>query len=185
MGFAFCILRFAFYLGSVDEREKLLKDYGRSLGDVLHALLVPEAGLPRPIIGLDHAMPFFLPVDQDTLQELKALVEDAEKEFHPATLLLHLQPYQDPYHRQTIAVAFPYAELAAGETIARLDDRRSLKLARVVVPSAPPEWRSEKPLELIIQARSAHKRHGEALGVGATIPLRVPRQEIPGKATGI
>lgn len=169
----------------MDEHEKRLADHGRSLGEVLHALIVPEAGVPRPIILLNGEMPFFLPVDQDALRALRTFVEETKREFLTATLLLHVQPYQDPYQRRTITLAYPYQELAAGETVQRLDDPRPVKLARMTVSSAPKEWRSVKPLELLLQAQAKHVRHGVALGVGPVIPLRVPRQEIPGKATGI
>lgn len=177
-----------------DEHAKRLSDFGRALGEFLERLLVQEAGLPRPIIKLNDEMPFFLPVNQDVLQDLKTFVEDAKREFQPANLVLHVQPYQDPYHRQTVALAYPYPALSAGEKIARLDDprpvpvrpgsghpepSRGVKLARVVVPSAPKEWRSEKPLELFLQAQAKHVRHGVALGNGPIVPLRVPRQEIP------
>lgn len=169
----------------MDEHENRLKDFGRELGVFLFRLIIPEAGLPRPIIGLKNAMPFLLPVNQDTVVELREFVQDHKKEFHPALLVLHLQLYNDPYHRKTLTVAHPYAELASGEKITRLDDPRPVRLARLVVPEVPPEWRSTKTLELLLQAQARHVRHGVALGVGPTIPLRVPRQEIPGKATGI
>lgn len=162
-----------------DEHSKRLSDFGRALGEFLQRLLVQEAGLPRPIIRLNDEMPFFLPVNQDVLRDLRTFVEDAKREFQPANLMLHVQPYQDPYHRQTVALAYPYPTLAAGEKIARLDDPRPVKLARVVVPSAPKEWRSEKSLELFLQAAAKHLRHGVALGSGPIVPLRVPRQEIP------
>lgn len=169
----------------MDDHEKLLKDHGRRLGELLSRLLIPEAGLPRPIIGLNGDMPFLLPVNQETVRELKAFVEDEKKEFRPATLVLHVQPYQDPYSRKTLQISYPYAPLARGETAQRVDDPRPVKLARLVVAAVPPTWRTLKPLELLLQAQAPQVRHGVALGVGPTIPLRVPREEIPGKATGI
>lgn len=169
----------------MDEHDNLLKDFGRSLGEFLFRLIIPEAGIPRPIIGLQNAMPILLPVNQDTIEEFLQFVKDHKKEFHQALLVLHLQIYNDPYHRKTLTVAHPYKELTTGEVITRLDDPRPVKLARFVLPEVPPEWRSVKPLELLLQAQARHVRHGVALGVGPTVPLRVPRQEIPGKATGI
>lgn len=186
----------------MDEHEKILKDYGRSLGELLSTLLVPEAGLPRPVISLKGDMPLLLPVDQDVLRAFETFVHDHQRSFHEATLVFHVQPYKDPYHRKTVIVSYPYTELASGEDITRLDDprpvpvrpdsghpepSRGVKLARVVVPQVPPEWRSKRmtPLEVIIQAQAKHVRHGVALGVGPIVPYRVPRQEIPGKATGM
>lgn len=169
----------------MDEHERRLKDFGRALGDVLSKLLVPEAGLPRPIIRLDNAMPLLLPVNQDALHSLKTFVEDAKKEFVPAALVFHVQLYRDPYQRKTLTVPYPYAELAMGEVITRLDDSRPVKMARLVVQGAPPAWRTLKPLEVLMQAQAKHVRHGVALGVGPIVPYRVPREEIPGKPTGI
>ena len=169
----------------MDEHENLLKDFGRSLGEFLFRLIVPEAGIPRPIIGLKNAMPILLPVNQDTVEEFLQFVKDHKKEFHSPLLVLHVQLYNDPYHRKTLTAAHPYRELTTGETITRLDDPRPVKLAKLLLPEVPPEWRSVKPLELLLQAQARHVRHGVALGVGPTVPLRVPRQEIPGKATGI
>lgn len=169
----------------MDEHEVLLKEHGRSLGEFLGRLVVPEAGLPRPIISLKGDMPVLLPVDQDTLRSLREFSLDHRKEFLAPVFVLHVQPFKDPYHRKTLTVEPPYAALTAGEAITRLDDTRPIVLSRLVVPDVPPEWRSLKPLELLLQALSKHVRHGNALGVGPTIPLRVPRQEILGKATGI
>ncbi|TSC72863.1 MAG: hypothetical protein G01um101438_262 [Parcubacteria group bacterium Gr01-1014_38] len=169
----------------MNEHENRLRDFGRSLGEFLSRLIIPEAGIPRPIISLKSAMPLLLPVNQDTVEELRQFVKDHRKEFRSALLVLHVQGYNDPYHRQTLTVAHPYQELATGETITRIDDPRPVKLARLVLREVPSEWRSVKPLELLLQAQARHVRHGVALGVGPTVPLRVPRQEIPGKATGI
>lgn len=168
-----------------EDHQKLLKDHGRTLGELLGKLLIPEAGLPRPIISLKGDMPFLLPVNQETVRELTTFVADAKKVFRPATLVLHLQPYGDPYSRKTLHVPYPYAELTRGESLERVDDPRPVKLARLQVADVPPAWRTLKPLELLLQAQAPHARHGVALGVGPTVPLRVPREEIPGKATGI
>ena len=169
----------------MDEHEVLLRDFGRSLGEFLFRLMVPEAGIPRPVISLTNAMPLLLPVNQDTVEELQQFVKDHRKEFRPALLVLHVQRYNDPYHRQTLTVAHPYQELTQGESITRLDDLRPVKLARLLIQVVPPMWRSVKPLEILLQAQARHVRRGVALGVGPTVPLRVPRQEIEGKATGI
>lgn len=169
----------------MDEHENLLKDFGRSLGEFLSRLIIPEAGIPRPIISLKNDMPMLLPVHQETVEELRQFVKDHQKEFRPALLTFHVQRYNDPYHRQTLTVAHPYQELTTGETITRLDDPRPVKLARLVLREISPEWRSVKPLELLLQAQARHVRHGTAFGVGPTVPLRVPRQEIPGKTTGV
>lgn len=169
------------------EHENILKDHGRRLGELLQHLLVPEAGLPRPIISLQGDMPMLLPVNQETLQEFSDYVKERQREFHPPVLIFHLQPFRDPYHRKTITVSPPYAELTSGEPVERLDDPRPVKLARLMIRAVPPEWRNLRltPLEALLQAQAKHRRHGTALGVGPTVPLRVPRQEIPGKATGI
>lgn len=171
----------------MDEHEKVLKDFGRQLGEFLNILFVSEAGLPRPIISLEGDMPILLPINQDTLHDFSQFVTDHKRDFHPATLVFHVQPYKDPYHRKTIPVEFPYTPLASGEPFQRLDDPRPVKLSRIVVPRVPPEWRElrMKPLEVLVQAQARHTRHGVALGVGPVIPYRVPRQEIPGKATGL
>ncbi len=169
----------------MDDHEKRLKDFGRQLGEFLGRLLVPEAGLPRPVIRLTNQMPLLLPVNQDVLREIQSFVGDAKKEFAPAVLIFHLQPYQDPYHRKTLSVPYPYAELATGETITRLDDPRPVIMAQLIVLEVPPEWRTLKPLEVLLQATAKHVRHGIALGVGPIVPYRVPREEILGKATGI
>lgn len=169
----------------MDEHEKVLKRHGRSLGEFLHRLLIPEAGLPRPIIGLKNDMPFLLPVNQDTMREILDFARDQKKEFHPPTLVFHAQLFNDPYHRKTVLLPHPFKELTTGEVITRLDDPRPVKLARLLIAEVPPEWRSTKTLELLLQAQARHVRHGVALGIGPTIPLRVPRQEITGKATGI
>ena len=169
----------------MDEHAYLLRDFGRSLGEFLSRLIIPEAGIPRPIISLQNTMPLLLPVNQDTVEELRQFVKDHRKEFRSALVVLHAQVYNDPYHRRTLTVAHPYQELVAGESITRLDDPRPVKLARLLIQEVPPEWRGVRPLELLLQAQARHVRHGVALGVGPTVPLRVPRQEIPSKATGI
>jgi len=169
----------------MDEHERLLKNYGRALGGFLARLLVLPAGLPRPIIGLNDALPVVVPVNQETVREFQEFVRDSRKEFAPATIVLHVQGYNDPYHRKTAAVAYPYADLTNGEVVTLEEGMPPVRLARVVIQDVPPEWRSLKPLELLLQAQAKHVRHGVALGVGPTIPLRVPRQEIPGKATGV
>lgn len=171
----------------MDEHERLLKDFGRSLGEFLKPLLVPEASLPRPVISLKGDMPLLVPVNQDALRGLKIFVHDHRSEFHEATIIFHVQPYKDPYQRKTVAVPYPYTELASGENITRMDDPRPVVMARVVVPQVPQSWRSKRmtPLEVIIQAEAKHVRHGVALGIGPIAPYRVPRQEITGKATGL
>lgn len=171
----------------MDEHEKILKDFGRKLGELLGNLLVPEAGLPRPVISLKGDMPLLLPVNQDTLRAFETFVHDHRRDFREATIVFHVQPYKDPYHRKTVTVAYPYTELASGEDITRLDDPRPVRLARIVVPQVPQQWRGLRmtPLEVIIQAQAKHVRHGVALGIGPIVPYRVPRQEIPGKATGL
>lgn len=169
----------------MDEHEKILKDHGRALGEHLKALFVPEAGIPRPVISLKSVMPVALPVSQETLRDFRTFVEDQKRTFNPATLVLHLQPYGDPYHRKTLFVRYPYAELAQGERMVRVDDPRPVILVKLPISDVPSEWRTLKPLELLVQAQAPHVRHGVALGVGPVLPLRVPREEIPGKATGI
>ncbi len=169
----------------MDEHEKILKEHGRKLGEFLGRLFVPEAGLPRPIISLKGDMPMVFPVNQDTVQELTDFAHDHKATFHPPALVFHVQLYKDPYHRKTLVVPHPYAELTTGEAITRLDDPRPVKLAKIIVPKVPDEWRTLKPLEVLIQAQANHVRHGVALGVGPIVPYRVPRQEIVGKATGI
>jgi hypothetical protein len=171
----------------MDEHEKILKDFGRSLGELLKNLLVPEASLPRPVISLKGDMPLLVPVNQDTLRALETFVHDHRPEFHEAIIIFHVQPYKDPYQRKTVTVPYPYTALASGENITRLDDPRPVTMARVIVPQVPAGWRSKRmtPLEVIIQAQAKHVRHGTALGIGPIAPYRVPRQEITGKATGL
>lgn len=171
----------------MDEHGKLLKDFGRKLGGFLRDLLVPEAGLPRPVISLEGDMPIMLPVNHETLRDLVAFAREHREEFQPPTLVFHVQPLKDPYHRKTVAVPYPYTALATGEELERLDDPRPVKLTRLDVPQVVPAWREIRltPLEVLLQAQARHVRHGVALGVGPIVPYRVPRQEIPGKATGL
>lgn len=169
----------------MDEHDRLLKTYGRELGAFLGRLLVLPSGLPRPIIGLNNSLPLVLPVNQETVRELREFVQGTRKTFELATIVFHVQGYNDPYHRKTFTVASPYTELSGGDLIPEAEGLPPARLVRLVIPDVPPEWRSLRPLELLLQARAKHRRHGVALGVGPTIPLRVPRQEIPGKATGV
>lgn len=161
----------------MDAHERRLKDHGRMLGELLHRLLVSEAGLPRPVIQSSGEMRLLFPVNQHTVRELLDAVRAHRKEFEPPTVLFHVQDVGDPYHRRTVTITFPYRALTTGEPMQRMNDPRPVTLCQFLVPQVPDEWRSEKPLEVLLQAQAKHVRHGVALGVGPIVPCRVPREK--------
>jgi hypothetical protein len=130
-------------------------------------------------------MPFKLPVHQRAVAKLQAIAQDNTEEFQEATLHFIMHPNQDPASKRMAQIPHPYRELTKGEVIDRLGDRSEVKLITVTVKDIPKNWRSERPIDLIIQARSPNRRYGEAIGIAPIINLRVPRFAIPGKETGV
>jgi hypothetical protein len=165
--------------------DQQIRRLTETLTAALSDLVSREAGIPRPIIGLDQSMPFKLPVHQRAVAAFKRIAEDQKEEFQPATLAFIVHPNKDPASKRVASVPYPYAELAEGEVIDRLVDRSEIKLVTIALKDVPPAWKSERPLDLMIQARSPHRRYGEALGIAPWINLRVPRFAIAGKESGI
>lgn len=166
-------------------KDQRIEKVTRDLTDMLNDLLDKGAGIPRPIIGLNKEMPFFLPIKQRSVSKLKRLVEDNKLEFETAKLIFIVNPYQDQSNRRITEINYPYAELLEGEVINRLDDESEVKLAKIIVKDVPEDWKSERTLDLVIQAISKNKRYGQALAVSNVINLRVPRFAIEGKETGV
>ncbi len=166
-------------------QDQRIEAVTRDLTDMLNDLLDKGAGIPRPIIGLNKEMPFFLPIKQRSVLKLKRLVEDNKLEFETAKLIFIVNPYQDPSNRRITEINYPYGELLEGEVINRLDDESEVKLAKIIVKEVPEDWKSERTLDLVIQALSKNKRYGQALAVSKVINLRVPRFAIVGKETGV
>lgn len=165
--------------------EQRIRQVTEQLTAVLADLVSRDAGIPRPIIGLTVEMPFKLPVHQRAVAALRKIAEENKAEFQEATLHFIVHPNQDPAGKRTAEIPYPYQALTVGEVIDRLGDRSDVKLITIVVKDVPKDWRSERPLDLVIQARSPSRRYGEAIAVAPTINLRVPRFAIPGKETGV
>ncbi len=165
--------------------EQQIRRHQEALVAVLTDLVSAGAGIPRPIIGLSREMPFLLPVRQRALAALRALVEEEKPDFTPATLHFVVHPHENPASRRTAEVAYPYTLLQTGDSVERLDDGTEIRLVTLAVTGVPEEWHTERSLDLVIQARSPHRRYGEAFGVLPTINLRVPRVAIPGKESGV
>lgn len=165
--------------------DQRLRQVTGELSTALADLVSRDAGIPRPIIGLDGGMPFKLPVHQRAVVRLRQIAKRNREEFDPATLEFVVRPFQDPAGKRTATIPSPYDLLTVGEVIDRLGDRTEVKLVTITVTGVPKEWKSERPLDLFITARSPNKRYGEALGEAPRINLRVPRMAIPGKETGV
>lgn len=165
--------------------EQQIRHLAEQLNAALADLVSREAGIPRPIIGLNAGMPVKLPVHQRAVASLRRLVRENKDEFQPAILNFVVHPNQDPAGKRATEIPYPYQALTVGEVIDRLGDRSEVKLITITVKDIPKDWRSERPLDLIIQARSLNRRYGEAIGTAPMINLRVPRFAIPGKETGV
>jgi hypothetical protein len=165
--------------------EQRIENLTREITAVLDELVSKGAGIPRPIIGLNKEMPFFLPVQQRSVAKLRKIAQDNKADFNPATIVMTVHPYQDPSSKRVAQVVFPYNELVVGDVINRLDDESEVKLAKIVVTDVPKEWESERVLDLSMQAVSKHVRYGEVLATAKNVNLRVPRVAIPGKESGV
>lgn len=165
--------------------EQRIENLTRELTIILDELVSKGAGIPRPIIGLNKEMPFFLPVQQRCVAKLRKIAQDNKEEFHPAVIVMTVHPYQDPSSKRVTEVAYPYNELVVGEVIDRLDDESEVKLAKIVIKDVPKDWESERVLDLSMQAISKHIRYGEVLATAKNVNLRVPRVAIPGKESGV
>lgn len=163
--------------------EQLTEQYKAELEQLVDV----SSGLPRPIIGLDNTMPVQMPVRQIVLARIKKIAHDTDNEFHLPTLEFLVHPYQNQNEdEQRLAITeHPYKQLSAGDVVDRMEDGSEIILGQVIVEDVPSSWRSQTPLDLYIRARAKHKRYGEMLAVSERINLRVPRQGIKGKATGI
>ena len=167
------------------QHEERIENLTRELTLVLDDLVSKGAGIPRPIIGLNRGMPFFLPIQQRLVAKLRRIAQDNKADFHPATLVMTIHPYQDPVSKRVVQVSFPYNELVVGDVIDRLEDESEVKLAKIVVKDVPKEWESERVLDLRMQAISKNVRYGEVMATAKNVNLRVPRVAIIGKESGV
>ena len=177
-----CQLNYNDCMGAHEQRiEKLT----REITDIINDLIDRGAGIPRPIIGLNKEMPFFLPVQQRSVAKLRNIAKENKDDFEPPVLVMNVYPYQDPVSKRITEVHFPYNELVVGDVINRLSDEAEVKLAKIIMKDVPPDWHSERVLDLALHARSKNKRYGEVLAVAKNINLRVPRVAIVGKESGV
>lgn len=177
-----CQLNYNDCMGAHEQRiEKLT----REITDIINDLIDRGAGIPRPIIGLNKEMPFFLPVQQRSVAKLRNIAKENKDDFEPPVLVMNVYPYQDPVSKRITEVHFPYNELVVGDVINRLSDESEVKLAKIIMKDVPPDWHSERVLDLALHARSKNKRYGEVLAVAKNINLRVPRVAIVGKESGV
>lgn len=167
------------------QHEERIEKLTRELVLILEDLIEKGAGIPRPIIGLNREMPYFLPIKQRTVVKLRKFAQDNKVDFHPPVLLMTVHPYQDPVSKRLTEVKYPYNELVVGEVIDRLEDESEVKLAKVIVKDVPKEWESERVLDLQMQGISKNIRYGEVLATAKNVNLRVPRVAIPGKESGV
>lgn len=165
--------------------EQRIEKLTRDITAVIEDILDKGAGIPRPIIGLNKEMPFFIPVKQRSVAKLRRIAQDNKEDFEPAVMSFIVHPYQDPVGKRVAQIKYPYDELLVGDVIDRLDDESEVKLAKVIVKDVPPDWQSERTLDLVIQAMSKNNRYGEALATAKTVNLRVPRVAIEGKESGV
>ncbi len=165
--------------------DQQTQKYIRALTELINGFLDKREGIPRPIIGLNKEMPFFLPVRQAMLKKIMAFAREHEDEFEPPVFEFLVNPYRDPTNRRSVSVAYPYKEFGEGEVVSLDADGGEVKLARVLVKDVPDTWKSERPLDLLIQGRAKNKRYGEAIAGGDVVNLRVPRKGIAGKASGV
>ncbi len=172
-------------LMGMGQHEQRLENVTRDITAVLNDMVEKGAGIPRPIIGLNREMPFFIPIQQRSIAKLRRIAQDNKADFDPAVISFIVHPYQDPVSKRVTEITYPYNELVVGDVIDRLDDESEVKLAKIVIKDVPKEWESERTLDLIMQAMSKNKRYCEALAVANVINLRVPRVAIPGKESGV
>lgn len=152
---------------------------------ILTDLVERGAGVPRPIISLTNDMPFELPMRQRAVQALRRFAKDHRDDFQEPTVSFIVHPYEDPAEKRSTQVAYPYAEFTQGQVVERLPDGSEVRLVRLRVAAVPAGWKSQRPLDLVIQARGQHRRYGEAIANAPVVNLRVPRRAIAGKDSGI